>query len=249
MDSNGKISAGSYDLNKFLFGGYERDVITMLAGNSGSGKTNFCMLVAASRAKKGEKVLYMDSEGGFSSDRIKQLAGDKYDYKELLERILVLKPTNFSEQKKDFGKLLGYVRSGKIGLVVIDGMTMLYRLEIADAKNEDGEIDVGKIKIANHELARQMRILAEIARKQNIPVIVTNQVYSDFLTEEEMKKGERKRFNYVAGDLLKYWSKCIIELEYSKGRRTAILRKHRNLPEQEISFKITDQTIKKGGWI
>ena len=43
-----KVSAGSYDLNKWLFGGYESGVITMLAGPPGSGKTNFVILATCS---------------------------------------------------------------------------------------------------------------------------------------------------------------------------------------------------------
>lgn len=55
-----KISAGNYDLNKWLFGGYECDIITVLYGASGTGKTNFCLMAAVSQAKKGNKVIYMD---------------------------------------------------------------------------------------------------------------------------------------------------------------------------------------------
>ena len=58
-----------------------------------------------------------------------------------------------------------------------------------------------------------MRILAEISRKQNIPVLITNQVYMEFLSEEDFKKGVERNTNIVGGDLFKYWSKCIIELK------------------------------------
>jgi len=71
-----KISAGSFDLNKWLFGGYEKDVITMIAGSPGSGKTNFVLLAACSQAKKGGKVIFIDTEGGFSVDRVRQIVGD-----------------------------------------------------------------------------------------------------------------------------------------------------------------------------
>ena len=47
-----KISAGSYDLNKFLYGGYEEDIITTIYGDAGAGKTNFCILAAVSQTKK-----------------------------------------------------------------------------------------------------------------------------------------------------------------------------------------------------
>jgi len=50
-----KVSAGSYDLNRWLAGGYESDVITTIYGGPGTGKTNFCMIVVASQAKKARK--------------------------------------------------------------------------------------------------------------------------------------------------------------------------------------------------
>ena len=124
-----KISAGSYDLNTWLFGGYDTDIITTIYGSSGTGKTNFCLLVAVSQAKKGHKVLYIDTEGGFSSERVKQLAGDQAE--EVLKNILLLKPTNFIEQKEAFKELLRNVKK-QVSLIIVDGMTMLYRLDFAE---------------------------------------------------------------------------------------------------------------------
>lgn len=94
-----------------------------------------------------------------------------------------------------------------------------------------------------------MRALAEIARKQKIPVILTNQVYHDFLSEEDFRKGIKRETNIVGGDLLKYWSKCIIELKSEDRKRKAILLKHRSLPFKELSFEIKDKGIFKKGWI
>jgi len=238
-----KISAGSYDLNKWLFGGYDKDIITTIYGPAGSGKTNFCLLAAVSQAKKGNKVIFIDTEGGFSIDRIKQIAGE--DYEKILENIFLLKPTSFEEQEKAFSELLKQLSKVKISLIVVDGMTMLYRLDLAEAKKENIE----KIREVNSKLARQMRILAEIARKKNIPVIVTNQVYSKFLSEEEIKVGKEKEVSMVGGDLLKYWSKCIIELQNKSGKKKAILRKHRSLREKELSFEIYEKGVRKRGWI
>lgn len=230
-----KISAGSYDLNRWLNGGYDLDVITTLYGGPGTGKTNFSLLAAFSQAKKGKKVLFIDTEGGFSSERIKQLIGKEngINYKTILENILILKPTSFKEQKEVFDKLLKYLKE-HISLIVVDGMTMLYRLEFADAR----EKNIEKIQKVNSELTKQMRLLAEIARKRNIPVIITNQVYN-WENETHM----------VGGDILRYWSKCLIELVNDLGKRTVYLRKHRSLPEKSFAFQIHDKGIRKKGWI
>ncbi|OIO81645.1 DNA repair and recombination protein RadB [Candidatus Pacearchaeota archaeon CG1_02_32_132] len=232
-----KISSGSYDLNNWLYGGYEKDVITCFYGGPGTGKTNLCLLAAVSQAKKGNKVIYIDTEGGFSSERVKQIVakgnGKGLDEKGVLENILILRATNFSEQKKAFDDLLKNLKK-EVSLILVDGMTMLYRLELGDARDKSRE-DIQRV---NSELARQMRILAEIAIKQGIPVLVTNQVYS-WDGQIEM----------VGGDILKYWSKCLIEIVNDKGRRTMHLRKHRSLEEKNLTFQIWDGGIRKRGWL
>jgi DNA repair protein RadB len=240
-----KISSGSYDLNTWLYGGYERDIITMIAGPPGCGKTNFVILAACSQAKKGNKVIFIDTEGGFSVERVKQIVG-KENAEGVLNNIFLLKPTNFEEQKKDFSKLLIAVKKEDVGLIVVDGMAMLYRLEIGEAHNmKDDE----KVRETNREIAKQMRILAVISRKQNIPVLITNQVYMEFLSEEDFKKGVERNTNIVGGDLFKYWSKCIIELKNDDNKRKAILLKHRSMPQKEINFLIKDEGILKRKWI
>ena len=238
-----KISSGSYDLNRWLHGGYEDDVITMIAGSPGSGKTNFAILAACSQAKKGNNVLFVDTEGGFSVDRVKQIVGD--NYKDYLENIILSQPVNFDEQKRLFVKILDQIKKDQIKLIIVDGMAMLYRLELGDAIKSKEDL---KIRAVNREVAKQMRILAEITRKKKIPIIITNQVYSAFQSEEDWKKGLERDTNIVGGDLFKYWSKCIIELKFNKGRRKAILLKHRSLPQKELVFEIKDLGIFKKGF-
>ncbi len=239
MDRERKISAGSYDLNKWLHGGYEKDIITTIYGPAGSGKTNFCILVAVSQAKKGNKVIFIDAEGGFSIERLRQIAEEQAEG--VMEKILLLKPTSFSEQQKAFNILLKEINGKEnIGVIIIDSITMLYRLELAEAAKKNNK---ARIREVNSKLAEQLRILAEIARKKHIPVIVTNQVYSEFLSEQELKEGKEKRVAMVGGDILKYWSKCIIELQNLQGKKRAILRKHRSLPEKELTFMITRKGI------
>ena len=240
--SRNRISTGRYDINKWLYGGYEKDVITMVVGPPGSGKTNFVILAACSQAKKGSKVLFMDTEGGFSVDRVRQIVGENYE--DVLKNILLLEPTDFEEQKKDFTLLLNKIKKEHVGLIVVDSMATLYRLELGEFRK-----DGSKIKELNWKVAEQMRTLAEIARKQKIPVILTNQVYSGFLSEEDLKKGVKREANIVGGDLLKYWSKCIIELKFENRRRKAILLKHRSLPTKELNFEVRDKGIFRRGWI
>ena len=225
-----RIPTGSRILDKMLDGGYETDVITTIYGPAGSGKTNLCILCAVNAARERKKVIYIDTENNFSLDRFKQICESiSQNYAKLLNYIVFLRPATFDEQKKTFEKLKEVVNN-KIGLIIFDSVAMLYRLELAKK---------GDIYEVNNDLGMQIAYLKQIASKKHIPVLITNQVYADF--------EDKDKVNLVGGDLLKYGSKCLIELKNDYGRRKAILRKHRSLPEKELPFTIVSNGIKRKG--
>jgi len=238
----GHISTGSFDLNDWLGGGYEAGVVTMIVGPAGSGKSNFSILAACSQARE-KKVIFVDTEGGFSVERVLQIIGEKNKEK-ILGNIYLLNPTNFLEQKQDFEKLRKYLKNEEVGLIVVDSISMLYRLELGEAVSSENK---EKITEVNRDVAKQMRTLVEISRKRNIPILITNQVYSEFLSFEDLRNGLEKETNIVGGDLFKYWSKCIIELK-NNNKRKAVLLKHRSLANREMNFEIRNEGIfKKSG--
>ncbi|MBR9690324.1 DNA repair and recombination protein RadB [Candidatus Woesearchaeota archaeon] len=220
-----KLKSGSKVLDKFLDGGFESDVITTFYGPAGSGKTLVVMLAATEAVKAGKKVIYIDTEGGFSVERLSQIDDD---YELILKHITFLRPTSFEEQKKVFEKLRDII-SKEIGIIIVDSIAMLYRIEL-------GKSD--QVYITNKELGLQLSYLSEIARKKNIPIIVTNQVYADFEVKDNVKM--------VGGDLLKYGSKCLIELKREDDTRKMVLVKHRSIKEgKEVEFTIEKKGIEK----
>ena len=241
-NSTNKILTGSADIDKWLEGGYERGIITMFYGPSATGKSNFMMLAACHQARA-KKIIFIDSEGSFSLDRINQLSNNNSE--EILKNIAILNPTSFDEQNKAFEKIQKELQSENIGLIIVDSISMLYRLALADARKE-GQEAVQKI---NSDLANQMKILYEIARKRNIPVLITGQVYNEFLSEEEWLSGKQAGVNVVGGDLLKYWSKCTIELQIDKGKKRALIKKHRSIQEKDLYFEIVNEGVRKKGWL
>ncbi|MBU0667275.1 MAG: DNA repair and recombination protein RadB [Nanoarchaeota archaeon] len=219
-----KISTGTAILDWLLEGGYEKDVLTTIYGPAGSGKTNICLLCLAN-IPKDKKAIYIDTEGSFSVTRFKQITDD---YENILKRVIFLKPTNFEEQKNCFSELKSFVNE-KISLIILDSVAMLYRLELGKSKD---------VYTVNRELGLQLSLLIEIARKKLIPVLITNQVYADF--------ENKNKVNLVGGDILKYQSKCLIELQKVGSFRKAILRKHRSLPdEKKVFFKIVNSGIEE----
>ncbi len=229
-----KLSTGAKIIDSLLDGGLEPGIITTLFGPASSGKSNIAMLAAINAAEQGKKVLFIDTEGGFSAERVKQL---NKNYENLLKNIVIANPTNFTEQKNYFKKLMDAANHEKAGLIVVDSIVMLYRLQKAE---ED-------ISTTNQELASQLAILSEVARKKQIPVLVTNQVYSDFRKTEDRRPKTENSFRMVGGDLLKYWSKCIIKLEaLDAGIRRATIYKHRSLPEGKfVHFEIKESGLEE----
>ena len=216
----GRLKTGSEKFDGFLEGGYEEGVITTFYGPSGMGKTTACLLSAISASKEG-KIIFIDTEGGFSAERVKQLTPA---YKDVLERIFLMTPTNFEEQKQCIENLHRNFPKG-VNLLVCDTISSLYRIERADDNRG-----------LNSELGRQLGKLLELARTKKIPVVLTNQVYSDF--------DDKTKVKMVGGDIFTYNSKCLIELHRtSENGRKASLRKHRWLPERETEFEIVHEGI------
>lgn len=241
--TSNKLMTGSRDLNEWLEGGYENDIITLFYGPFASGKSNFVVLAACHNAKKGKKIIFIDTEGSLSLDRIKQMTGNLPEI--VLKNIVILKPTNFQEQKQAFLKLQKEIKSGNIGLIVVDSMTMLYRLELAEAR-KSGKDEVRRV---NNDLVKQMNALYEIARKNEIPILITGQVYGEFLSEEDWLAGKEAGVGIVGGRILEYYCKCIIELQNRNGKKKAILKKHRSLPLTELNFEVVNEGIRRRGWL
>jgi DNA repair protein RadB len=216
-----KLSTGVDSFDKLLHGGYDEDIVTTIYGPSGSGKTNLCLIAAVKVVESGKKVLFMDTEGGIAVERIKQVSANQEG---VLSKIIFFNPATFEEQKNFFEEIKNMANE-QIGLIVVDSISMLYRLELG--KSEE-------VYDVNAALGKQLAYLVEIARKKKIPVLVTTQVYSDFDNRDQVK--------IVGGDLLKYGSKCLIELVRFANCRGLILRKHRSLPEGlETRFKIVEK--------
>ena len=223
-----KLPTGSKILDKMLDGGYEKDIITTVYGPSGSGKTNLCILCAVNTSRLGKKIIYVDTENNFSVERFKQICNAiNINHLKTINNMIFFKPVSFEEQKKTFAKLKDVINK-KIGLVIVDTIGMLYRLELGNNK------DIYEI---NSELGKQLAYLKQIASKKNIPVLITNQVYADF--------EDKDKVNMVGGDLLRYASKCLIELQITPSRnRLAIIKKHRSIEEEKsITFKIVEGGI------
>jgi DNA repair protein RadB len=206
-------------LDELLGGGVRARTITQVYGPSGSGKTNLAMQAAVNAVRMGKKVAFIDPESGFSEKRLQQIAGK--DYERVLENTFLFEPSSLKEQGD---VIAGLAKHEGLGLIIVDSIVYYYRLEM----------DHEKPREAHQELGLQLAQLLDLARKKNLSVLVTNQVYSDVDTGN---------VEPVGGDILKYGSKIIMEL--SKEPRKARLVKHKFLKSgQEKDFEIIGKGLK-----
>ena len=227
FEDNHKVLSDSA-LDDLLGGGFEKGTITQIFGPPSSGKSNITLSLAVNVAKNNRKVIYIDTEGGISIDRIKQISG--YEFSNVANNIIVFEPTSFLEQNENLRSIDVWLRKNHedVDLLVLDSAVALYRVD-----------DMKSSKL-NKELGKQMGVLSKIARKYDIAVVLTNQIYNAF--DDEGNNDIRA----VGGTILQYWSKVIIKLERAEeiDQRIATLIRHRSIPEgKKVTFSITSQGI------
>ncbi len=212
-------------LDTLLGGGIEKGCITQFYGSPGSGKTNIALKILFEATKDGDKAIYIDTEGGLSLERIKQIAGPKFE--SIASNVYILEPKTFDEQENTVQQIEDLLKKDDIDLLIIDSIVALYRIEDGDPTE------------INKRLGREMANLLTMSRTHDLAIVITNQVYSPFDSDDLIVEP-------IGGTVLKYWSKVIIEIERGIGTtlRTATLQRHKTKsPGQEISFKIVDNGI------
>lgn len=219
-----RVSTGSRPLDDLLGGGLERRTITQIYGEPASGKSTFCLMAAVASLRAGNSVIYIDTEG-FSVERFAQVAGGHAA--EFADRLYLFEPIDFAQQGAtiaDTETLLRKKDGAPVDLLVMDSMTALYRTEL----------DLGREAV--RRLSHHVIKLLGLAKKYDIPVLITNQIYVDV---------ERDRVSGLGGTALEHISKAIVRLEKRDSVRRAMLRKHRSRPEGiSFDFVITEDGIR-----
>ncbi|MDR0912851.1 MAG: DNA repair and recombination protein RadB [Methanobrevibacter sp.] len=223
-----KIATNS-TIDSILGGGIEKGTITQIYGPPASGKTNIALTLAVEVSKNSRKVLYIDTEGGISIERVKQIAKDNFDV--VAENLIVFEPKSFKSQQMDLRAIEHWLNDNHddVDLIVIDSIVALYR------SNEKA------IKESNRDMGKQIALLTRLSREYPIAILITNQIYSSFDSE-----GNNNNISPVGGFTLQYGSKTIVELAKTNeiGQRIATIKRHRTIAEGiATNFNITGNGI------
>jgi DNA repair protein RadB len=218
------VPTGCGPIDDLLGGGFERGAITQIYGPPAAGKTNLVLSAAAGLAARGDRALLIDTEG-LSVDRLEQIAGGlSADVDDVASRIVVSEAHTFEEQKEAVRDVEDFV--GTVEFVALDSATGFYRLERTE--QEEGE--------ALRAVGRQLAHLLSLARRHDVAVAFTNQVFSD---------PESERTRALGGHTLNHWSATVLRVErFRGGNRRATVEKHRARSVGEsVRFRITDRGL------
>jgi RecA/RadA recombinase len=222
-----KILTGCGCIDTHLNGGISPESVTLIYGEPETGKTTLAMQCAVNCAMQGYKTLFVDCDSTFSPKRLAQVAAGKFD--EVAELIILMRPADFREQAAVIDRLSEYT-ARNFGLTVIDTFTSLYRVKVAESSGKAFEL--------NRELNRQMAILAQTAKTQKIPVMVTSQVRSVF--DEPQVSVEP-----VATRVLKFWADTIIAMKPTENPQEikAVLEKTPETAQAACNLTIDETGI------
>ena len=220
------ISTGCVSLDKLLEGGLPKGGVSLAYGEAETGKTSFAIQCAVNCARTDCKTVFIDTDGTFSSRRLLQIAFR--DIEKLSPLIILFRPTTFREQANVIDYLEKYLTE-KAGLVIVDTITSLYRVELGGLPEKTFEL--------NRELNRQLAYLAQIAKTQKVTVLITSQVRST-LMEEQIN------VEPVATRVLKFWSDVVIRFKRTGQTRAVkvLLEKHPKRKHLISCFLIIDGT-------
>jgi len=215
-----RLSTGEPAFDNLLGGGLEPRVITQIYGGPASGKSVLCVMASVSCLKSGKGVIFIDTEG-FSIERFRQVAGK--DAERLAENLYLYEPHDFDQQGIMIAGIERVLSRGGTGLIVMDSATGLYRTTLEKGLK------------AMQNLSRQMVQLLGYAKKYEIPILITNQVYIDV---------EKNVYVGLGGTALAHISKAIVRIDIVNRHRKATLEKHRSLASgRSFEFDIVETGI------
>jgi DNA repair protein RadA len=179
----------------------------------------------------GGKAVFVDTEGTFRPERIRQIAnGMQLNPENVLKNIFVARAFNSDHQILLLDKVTEMVKNGEpIKLIVIDSLTAHFRAEFSGR---------GMLADRQQKLNKYLHNLMKLAETCNLAIYVTNQV----MANPGMLFGDPT--TAIGGNIVGHASTYRIYLRKGKkGSRVAKLIDAPNLPENETIFFLSEKGV------
>lgn len=230
-----KLSTGVKELDMAMQGGLTPGLITQIYAEGGLGKTQWAKTIATIATRPVEEggldtdVLYIDTEGTFRPNRVKQIAEARgFDVGKTLSRIHTWTARTTAEQillvqdeiKKKSAEL------GGCKLVIIDSLMTRFRGEFTGR---------GKLGERQNLINKHMFDLLSFARANNAVILVTVPVSANpdaFFGNMAMPTG---------GNIVKHNSAYVLNIRRAKqGKVVLRVEKAPDLPMTEVLGQVKD---------
>eukprot|EP01060_Flectonema_neradi_P018696 TRINITY_DN25599_c0_g1_i1.p1 TRINITY_DN25599_c0_g1~~TRINITY_DN25599_c0_g1_i1.p1 ORF type:complete len:297 (+),score=45.18 TRINITY_DN25599_c0_g1_i1:31-921(+) len=161
LTSTGRIPTGIPTLDNMIKGGLPVGVLAEVVGQPGIGKSQFLMTAAAKGTTTGN-VLYVDTEGKFSYERLSEIAGEPTD-----DRVLHCYLPTLELFMSFLEELELQVEENCISLVIIDSIAAIIRVK-----------DLSPVQ-RSQLLVQLATTLKLVAARFSLVVLLSNQVTMD----------------------------------------------------------------------
>lgn len=229
-----KFTTGIKGLDRILEGGIETGVITHFFGSFGTGKSIFAQQLSITvqmdlnKGGLAGNVIFIDSEGSFSPERLIKISRRFGLGEGSLKRIFYKRVFSFDEQEKFISISEDYIRKFNIKLLIIDCIATHIRSEY----NQD------LLALRQISLAKHLDKILELCSKFDIASVITNQVLSGPIGEEESFKEKP-----VGGNIIAKYCKYSIKLSRFKNKRFAQLVDSMEDYSNFVEFEIREDGI------
>jgi len=214
------ISSQIGSIDKIFSGGLQNGMITEISGFRGSGKTHLALQFAIDPLSKNKKILFIDTTVEFRPERFLQMLQSRNLPSTLLENLHVSHVTNTQKQIE----ILEHFQDYSFSLLIIDNITDLFSFEYSKKEH---------LIEKNTNFGNYMIQLSKLAQSRNVPIIITNQIFSHDDTNYQRMHIQLE--NYIHQK---------IQLEKIKNRYTCKIFSP-FIQETKFDYKITNSGIEE----
>ncbi|CAK8993561.1 unnamed protein product [Durusdinium trenchii] len=245
MKNRFQIATGAGKFDQMLGGGIESCSITEVFGEFRCGKTQLCHSLSVmaqlpnNMGGANGKVVYIDTEGTFRPERLRQIAEAKgVSAEAAMENIIYARcyTSDHLEHLLQEAASLMVNDEDRFALLVVDSIMGGFRVDYSGR---------GELADRQQKLARVMNKLQKVSEEFNVAVLLSNQVMADPGGGCAFMPSYPKP---VGGHILAHFSTTRVMLRKGRGdQRVAKIYDSPCLPESESVFEIYNGGVRNGG--